>query len=362
MRAAISMEEQRSETQDSEAKGTGPPAVIDHECAAAIVDAAIARYCAERRRRLPGFIDRHYTLGGAARLHARAFGRDLLRAPVNVALAVPQLALTTAAAAGRAAARRFEGRHAARLERLARRLGGRSLFLRTDVAAEIEWLIYTDLLELPYRQIHPTRGERVSTRDALAETILSDPRIDEPLRAAVMALGDRAGDPGFRARLAEAVAVYVGSRVAANEIATSLVSIGVGALMARQFTPGMLTLGPTVAAAVAKHAAIASFPLGASIGALWYGIFPVSAGPLLVSGITGGLVLTAACIAAFAGVVADPVQRWLGLHRRRLERFLAAVEEELTGRGAVSFTVRDHYVARLLDLFDLLRSAQRLAQ
>ncbi|WP_119458766.1 DUF6635 family protein [Rhodospirillaceae bacterium SYSU D60014] len=347
----------------STADGSGRlPVPADAGTAAGIVDAAIARYCTERRARLAGFVDRHYSFRGAVRVHGQAFGWDLLRAPANLVLALPQLALLSAGLAGRAVAKRLDARYAVRVERLGHRLGHRSLFLKTDVAAEIEWLLYTDLLELPYRQVHPTRGERIHARDAIAEAILGDPRVDNAVRTSVMAIGHRARDPGFHARLADVVAVYVGSRVAASDIATSLVSIGVGALTARQFTPGMLTLGPAVAGAIAKHTAIMSFPLGAGIGGLWYGAFPVTAGPLLVAGVTSGLFMTAASVAAFAGILTDPVQRRLGIHRRRLSKLLAAIERELTDEGPMSLTLRDHYAARLLDLFDILRSAHRLAQ
>ena len=346
----------------SRADRSGLPPVPTSADAAVIVDDAVARYCASRRERLTAFVDRHYSFRGALRVHGQAFGWDLLRAPANLALALPQLALLSAGLAGRTAARRLDVRRAVRVERLAHWLTHRNLFLRTDVAAEVEWLLYTDLLELPYRQVHPTQGERIHTRDAIAEAILDDPRVDGALRASVMAIGHRARDPGFHARLADVVAVYVGSRVAASDIATSLVSIGVGALTARQFTPGMLTLGPAVAGAIAKHTAIASFPLGAGVGGLWYGAFPVTAGPLLVAGVTGGLFMTAASVTAFAGILADPVQRKFGIHRRRLSKLLRTIERELTNKGPMSLTLRDHYAARLLDLFDLLRSAQRLAQ
>jgi hypothetical protein len=56
--------------------------------------------------------------------------------------------------------------------RLGDRLSGHSLLLKSDVGRRIEWLVCTELLELPYRQ-----GARVSTRDSLVEAILDDPRL-----------------------------------------------------------------------------------------------------------------------------------------------------------------------------------------
>jgi hypothetical protein len=123
-----------------------------------------------------------------------------------------------------------------------------------------------------------------------------------------------------------------------------------------------MTLGPALAATLAQQTAIASFPLGSTLGGLWYSAFPVAASPALVAGLTGGLMLGAAVLSAFAGILTDPVQRRLGLHGRRLERLLAALEREWVEGHEGAFVVRDHYAARLLDLVDLLASLWRVAR
>ena len=82
----------------------------------------------------------------------------------------------------------------------------------------------------------------------------------------------------------------------------------------------------------------------------------------LLLGTTGGLMIAASTLAAFAGIVADPVQRRLGLHRRRLDKMIDALERQLADPDAPSFAVRAHYVARLSDLFDLLAAAWRLTR
>ena len=73
-----------------------------------------------------------------------------------------------------------------------------------------------------------------------------------------------------------------------------------------------------------------------------------------------GLVMLGSVVAAFAGVLADPAQSRLGIHRRRLGRLLDAVEEEFLGRGDKPFVAREHFFARLLDLWDALASAVRI--
>jgi hypothetical protein len=59
--------------------------------------------------------------------------------------------------------------------------------------------------------------------------------------------------------------------------------------------------------------------------------------------------------------LADPLQRRLGLHQRRLLRMLDVLERQLRDPSAPAFAVHDHYVARLMDLFDILGCAWRLA-
>ena len=151
------------------------------------------------------------------------------------------------------------------------------------------------------------------------------------LEAAGVAAAAHRDDPAFRARLDAALTEYAGTRAAAAEIATGLIALGSGAIAFKQVTPGALALGPAIAASFAQSAAVASFPLGATAGGLWYGAFPAQASPLLVAGATAGVVGVAALATAFAGMIADPVQRALGLHARRLRALIDAIEAAFAG-------------------------------
>lgn len=331
------------------AGATPPPEVLDRPLAETIYADAVARYMAERRRRLPDFVGRHFGLRGTLRTHRKALGWDLARAPANLLLAVPFVATRLAGGAVGLA-----GRRSSKARAVADRLSTLPILLRTDVEREIEWLVYTELLELPIRQ--EWRESRV---DALAEALLSDPRLTAVARAALGPVAGRLEDPEARGRLRDMLETYTGSRAAASEIATALAATGLGAAAFHQVTPGALSLGPAVAGVIAHQAALASFPLGASLGGLWYGLFPVAPSAALVAGVTGAVMAGAALVAAFAGVLADPLQRVTGLHRRRLRRLLDGLETELRGRPG-RFVVRDHYVARLIDLIDVIRAAARI--
>ncbi len=312
-----------------------------------LVREAARQYFAARHARVGAFVDRHFGVRGAAAIHRHALGWDIVRAPVNLALAVPGLGLKIAAVG----VRRL-GAH-----RAGAWLGSRKLMLDTAVGREIQWQIITDLLELPCRI-----GERSSDRDALQDAILAMPRIESALRLTLAELGRHSDEAGFRERLEAAMLTYAGTRAAAAEITTSLLALSTGAAMLHQATPGMMSLGSALAGALAQHAAVASFPLGVTAGGLWFGAFPAAVSPVLLVGVTGGLLAVGAVAAAFAGVVADPLQRRLGIHQRRLHRLLDTLERQFCDGENAAFTARDPYVARLAELFDLLASVVRLAR
>ena len=313
---------------------------LDRAEADAIVAEAAGTYFDGCRSRIDGFVDRNFSVAGSARLHGRAVGWDLLKAPANVALSIPQIGLKLSAAA----ARRLGAR------KTADALAGRNLFLDTAVARELRWRLMTDLLRLPATDV-----DRVATTDALAETILAHPRVQSILIEA----GTAAADPAFRARLESALADYTGTRAAAAEITTGLVTLATGAVAFKQATPGAVALGPVLAGSIAQGSAVASFPLGATAGGIWYGLFPVQASPFLIAGATAGVLGVAAIATAFAGMVSDPVQKALGLHHRRLTALVDGLERAFTAGDARGFVAYDLYVARLMDLSDLLLGLTR---
>lgn len=318
----------------------------ERDLAQRIVDEGIRRYFAERKKRVGSFVDANFSLKGSLSLHRAAVGWDIAKAPLNLSMAAPQVGLLAAShVAGKLGA-----------PRLASRLGSTRLLVSTAVGKELAWRLHADLLELPYDD-----GERRTTRDALAETILSDPRVAEALAPALEALGAHGNDPALRQRLEAAMGEYTRTRAAATEITTALLSLSAGALALKKLTPGAMSLGPSLAAAIAQRAAVMSFPMGSALGSVWYTLFPVAPSAVLVAGLTGGLLALSTVASAFAGVVADPVQRRLGLHQRRLRRMLDALERQMEDPSAPGFVVHDHYVARLLDLFDVVGAMVRFA-
>lgn len=286
-----------------------------------------------------GFVGAHFTWPGTFRLHRAALGWDILRAPFNVVLA-PVFVLSRL------------------LAYLLRKVGWRSgadwlarrrILLRTAVARRVEACIATDFLDL-------TLTDGTPGREALARAVLAAPHLREMIRrhdstASADALG---------LCVADAIGDYAGTRSAVAEMTTVLFTLLIGALVFQALTPGMISMAPGVADAVARAAAIADFPLGRTLGGVWVGAFGAGADPWLVAVTVFALVMVGAVFAAFAGVLADPVQTRLGIHRRRLLRLIDTLEGALGGQGDKPFAAREHYYARLLDLWDAGASLLRI--
>jgi len=289
---------------------------LDTALARNIVENAIRTYFRKRRSRVPGFVERTFSLSGALQTHRNAFGHDLWKAPLNAALAGPQIGLNAAAAVMALAGR----------GRTAERVKSRELFFRTTVTQEIERRLIVDLLELPY-----TGQGEPSFHDALAIEILGDSRLDG-------ALGMLNGPWGEKQRLqmddklVRQLTVYLNARGAAGEIVSAAVTMAAGGAMLHQVTPGFLTLGPALAQALgAKVGGVAAFSLVTAVLA------------------------ASATAAAFAGIVTDPIQSALGLHHVRLIGLLDSLESAFLG-GDARLAVPEQYAARLIDLVDVIVS------
>ncbi|MBM3487247.1 MAG: hypothetical protein FJX67_11555 [Alphaproteobacteria bacterium] len=331
---------------DTMGGGEAPIAHIGPREVENAVDRAVVRYIADRHARVDAFVDRTFSFRGALRLHKAAIGWDLLRAPANVALAAPSLALRLATTASRRA----------QWEEATRFLSGQRLFFTTDVGRELEWRLVVDLLELPYVQ-----PRRRSEHDALAVLILDDPVIRPAIVETMAAIRSRAADPGFRDWLADSLAQYAATRIAAADLATSLVATATGGVAFQSLTPGLVSLAPLVARALAQKIVATSVPLGAGVVGFWSAGATKTGAATLALGMTGGMMAVATVLVAFAGVVTDPIQRRLGVHDARLHRLIDCLAAALRGEDGAQFVVRDVYVARVLDLIDVLRAARTLA-
>ena len=295
-----------------------------------------------RAAALDAFVRRQFLWPGSLRLHRAALGGDLLRAPVNLALAPVQLGLRGLGW--------LWGRLGGRLggAGLGRWLGTRQILLRMAVAARVEALILSELCAIPLPGPAPDRA-------ALRRALLAAPRLRAPLRAA----GSQEAAERLVGRILAALNEYSGARAATAEFTAALILLAIGALAFHSLTPGAISLAPSLAEQLAQSTAIAEFPLGAGLGGLWYGVFPAGPSGGLVALTVAGLVLGGAVLTSLAGALADPVQVWLGVHRRRLARLIAVLEGEIAGTAGAPFIAREPLLARVFDLWDAALSLLR---
>lgn len=245
------------------------------------------------KTRVDAFVRDRFYLPGTLRLHRNALGWDLLRAPVNVILAPVFLLIALVAALAQLA----------RLPRVAAWLRARHILMKTSVARQIEADIATILLQDADLTPH-------------SEALIGD---------------------------------YTAIRSAVAEITTSLFVLVTGLALFGTATPGVVSLAPAVSFFIGDSVAVADFPLGSGLGRLWYGVFPVRL-PVWFVVLTGvGLAMVASVITTFAGVVADPVQAHLGIHRRRLLKLLDRIG---AAEGQAAGLAPEHILARLGDLTD----------
>lgn len=267
---------------------------------------------------------------------------DILKGPANLLWSLPY-ALSTALSA----ALRKVGD-----ERLSPRLGKVPAGLETAVQREVTWRIYTDLLEIPFRQ-----GNRSSGKDALLEQILLDPELSERMDQHLCRIQQKSTDPRFRAVLETQLGKYAASRTSTAELAGSVLTLATSYAAFKQAAPGGILAGTLVANAVAQHVAISQFWLGSTVGAWYYGLFPASASTGLLIASIGTVMASLALATSFAGILTDPLQAKLGIHHRRLEKLVDGVEQALGGSTDPRLNLKGQYIARVFDILDILKAA-----
>lgn len=318
----------------------------NHAAVSLAYQRAVQRYIHARRAEIPAFVDRHFGMKGSLNLHRRALGWDLARAPVN-AIGAPLSLL------GHWSGKGLQGLG---LKRLGRGLRDRRYMLETDVARHLNYLLHSELLALPYDD-----GQAQNLHDALMEELLKDPLLTARLEHLLDTLGPLRDTPAFRDQAEQLMAHYVDSRVAAAEITSNVLMAAGGWVAFKKLTPGLVSLSGALASGIAHQAAIHSFWAGPWAAKLYYGVVGVTTPWALSAGMFGALLIPASFIAAFAGVLADPIQRRLGWHQKRLNKLLDGLEAQLMGEQG-DFHLRDHYVARVFDVFDWSQALIRLAR
>lgn len=298
------------------------------------VVSGIRRYFGCCRQRVPGFIKQHFSYPAALATNRVAFGFDVLRAPVNLFWA-PLFALVSII-------RFFVGR-SPRLTWLHRLLGRFPAGFTTQVQTHISELVLRDLLQ----HGEPQRSLSWFIAEELRALYQKNENTDVDVEQ-------------FHAQaepiIEEALTQYRITRTATADITNTLSCTVLGAFAFQKFTPGGIGIALMLSTTISSQLAASDFFLGEFLGGIYYSVFPASPSlAMTLATIAGVLSLLSAC-AALSGVISDPVQAAVGLHRYRLKKMLNHMEQDMLRQSGNSFRPKDQYVARIMECFDLVRS------
>lgn len=307
------------------------------------IQTGVARYFADCRARVPAFIDRHFHYPGAIATNRMALGWDMLRAPFNL-LWAPVYAL---ACLVKILTRKRHGLQW--LHRLADRIPAG---FTTRVQAHISQLIQQDLLNNREHQ-HPEHPGPATT---LLERYVIESLEALYARHAVEPINHQRFSQLIEPVLADALSQYRVTRTASADITNSISCTVLGAFAFQKFTPGGIGLAVVLASMLAKTLAAKDFFLGETIGNWYYSVFPPEPSLATTAGVLVAVMAALAAFAALSGVISDPVQAAIGLHRRRLHKLLDHLERDVAASTQSSFRPKDQFVARILDTFDMIRS------
>jgi hypothetical protein len=266
------------------------------------------RCCHER---VPALVDAHFSLRGTLNLHRHALGWDLLIAPVNFLLGIPNFLLRLLALA----------LGLLRMQRASSALWPMNLGFTTSVQRTLRKHLEDDLLALP--ALDSTDQQSCARRVSIAA--------EDALRS------------------------YLHARNAVADLTAGTLALLVGFVVFQQFTPGSVSTSAVIAQAAETRVAIQDFMLGDTFGALYYAAFPpeVTGVTLLTTYLFVGVAI--AFLTAFAGLLHDPLQSALGIHRRRLHRLLDVIEASATTPTGGDYRPRSFFLARIYDLADLVK-------
>ena len=282
-------------------------------------DVGSEAYWAGCRSRIGPFVDANLRWPGVGRLHRAALGLDLVKSPANVLLAIPALLLQLVAmTAGRLGA-----------AATARRLLALPLGFTTAVERNLSARVQANLLQLD-----------------------DDPTGAQPDGIA----GSEARPADFHSTASVLADRYAETRRAVADLTTALVIGMLGMLLTGRFTPGSISAGRELADGFTHYTAVQNFVLGPTLGRWFYQFFPPDTSLWTEIGAVVLVAVSMSFVAAFAGLVADPLQVRLGLHQARLGRWLRILRDATGGTVEKRrYRTWDPYVARLADLVDVLK-------
>jgi hypothetical protein len=271
----------------------------------------VAAHITACRLRIPRFVADNYSWPGAWRLNRQAWGWDIAIAPFNFILGFPNFLVRVLAIL----------LELLRLRRAAHWLGHLHLGLPTRVQRNLTARVERDLLGLPEKQN----------------------QTDNPILNLIESVAVKPAQ------------IYVQTRNVAADITAGTLAAIMGVIFFKQFTPGSFSAGSVIAQQIAREQAIGDFLFGETLGGVYYEVFPVNPSLTVITISLLGVMATIAVVAAFSGIVHDPIQSATGIHQRRLNQLLDVIEASAIQTLGKEFRPKDTFFGRIYDLVDWIK-------
>lgn len=292
---------------------------------------AIHAYMTERRKRVAPFCARHYGWQGMRKIHTESIKEDFITNPLNLLWVVPYALMKS----GAEWSRKLGWTQPTEWLRLL------PAKFKTGSQKKIEWLLLTEVLELPY-----DHGSWQSHDDALAREFSRNPKLaalqGRPEWDAILHTSPRLWSKELLADSAE--------RSAAADLASGGATLLAGWCFLGQGALNVFGLGEQYARRSAHDEAVRNFSLGPihfgpsvdqRLGGIYYEIFPVNPTAAQVWMGTAVIMLGVAVLSLALHALLDPLHQAMGQHEARMQRFLNALEARLLEN------VRSHMAGQL---------------
>ena len=295
----------------AELETTKKPGLTESEIGYALshLDRSIETYIDRCRKRIPSFVESHFTLEQSWRLQRPTLWFDLACAPLNSSWALPHLAIHKAT----------EVLDRVGYSRLAHWAKVLPPGIKTGYQREIERLICTHLLEWDRERFSAalprgflTELEAVPALRKLIET----PELEESGRACARTLTDL-------------LRQFSSGRALVSDLSGTFLALAMSWWIIGSTSPSLRGVAHGLAQKSAHDRAASRFFLGKKLGSHFYNVFQpkVHESTIWTILILLGVGLTVGAMACT--ILSDPIRKMLGFHRNRLEILLNQVEREL---------------------------------
>jgi hypothetical protein len=262
------------------------------------VERSVRTYLELRRLILDPFLEANFGFHGTLRIFWQTARTDLLRHPLNFVLAIPFLLLSKIAGWFNKLGLYGPGKFAQRLPTR----------IPTGFEKVREQQIVSDLLGLG------AEGNGLLHRleeDGLREALNHFPRLRSCFQT-----------EEIRKVIAAPLEDFSSTRFSILELASSGLTIAVAYLLFGNFSLSPLEIGRQLADSEARSNATSHFFLGPGAGNLFYAVFPPHPTVFQIAGWTAVVIVALGVLTMAINLIADPLQRWLGIHRRHLGKLL----------------------------------------